>query len=130
MLFTSIAAFQTRAACRWAALTRSSTALALLLTVTSLPEACRAETAVPSRVVEVHIDNFAFSPAEVTVAPGTTVRWTNRDDIPHIVAEKERSFRSKAMDTDESFSRTFTSEGAVDYFCTLHPHMTGRIIVK
>ena len=86
--------------------------------------------ALASIVVDVNIHNFAFTPAQVTVAPGTTVRWTNRDDIPHMVAEKERSFRSMAMDTDESFSHTFTSEGAVDYFCTLHPHMTGRIIVK
>ena len=78
----------------------------------------------------VTIDNFTFSPKAVTVAVGTTVKWVNHDDIPHTVVEKNTTFRSKALDTDDSYSYTFTSAGTFDYFCGLHPHMVGQIIVK
>jgi amicyanin len=79
---------------------------------------------------KVTIDNFTFAPAEVTVSVGTTVTWDNHDDIPHSVVEKNKLFRSKALDTDESYSFTFTQAGTYDYFCGLHPHMVGKIIVK
>jgi plastocyanin len=78
----------------------------------------------------ITIDNFTFSPKELTVAAGTTVKWVNRDDIPHLVVEKKTTFRSKALDTDDSYSYTFTSAGTFDYFCGLHPHMVGQVIVK
>jgi plastocyanin len=78
----------------------------------------------------VTIDNFTFAPAELTVSVGTTVTWDNHDDIPHTVVEKNKLFRSKALDTDESYSFTFTQAGTYDYFCGLHPHMVGKIIVK
>jgi plastocyanin len=78
----------------------------------------------------VTIDNFTFGPKEVTVAVGTTVKWVNHDDIPHTVVEKNTTFRSKALDTDDSYSYTFASAGTFDYFCGLHPHMVGKIIVK
>jgi plastocyanin len=78
----------------------------------------------------ITIDNFTFAPKELTVAVGTTVKWINHDDIPHTVVEKKTTFRSKALDTDDSYSFTFTSAGAFDYFCGLHPHMVGQIIVK
>jgi plastocyanin len=78
----------------------------------------------------VTIDNFTFSPKPLTVTVGTTVKWVNRDDIPHTVVEKNTVFRSKALDTDDSYSYTFTSAGTFDYFCGLHPHMVGQIIVK
>jgi plastocyanin len=78
----------------------------------------------------VTIDNFTFSPKELTVAVGTTVKWVNHDDIPHTVVEKKTTFRSKALDTDDSYSFTFTSAGEFDYFCGLHPHMVGKVIVK
>jgi len=78
----------------------------------------------------VTIDNFTFGPPELTVAAGTTVKWVNHDDIPHNVINKDKVFRSKALDTDDSFSYTFTSAGTFDYFCGLHPHMTGKIVVK
>jgi plastocyanin len=77
----------------------------------------------------VTIDNFTFSPAELTVAKGTTVTWVNHDDIPHTVVNTDKAFRSKALDTDDSYSFTFTSEGTFNYFCGLHPHMVGKIIV-
>jgi plastocyanin len=78
----------------------------------------------------VTIDNFTFTPPELTVAVGTTVKWVNHDDIPHTVVEKNKAFRSKALDTDDSYSFTFASAGSFDYFCGLHPHMVGKIIVK
>jgi len=79
---------------------------------------------------EVKIDNFVFNPAELTIAVGTTVKFVNHDDIPHSVVDKNKAFRSKALDTDDSFSFTFANAGSFDYFCGLHPHMTGKIIVK
>jgi plastocyanin len=78
----------------------------------------------------ITIDNFTFSPKELTVAVGTTVKWVNHDDIPHTIVEKKATFRSKALDTDDSYSFTFTSAGTFDYFCGLHPHMVGQVIVK
>ena len=78
--------------------------------------------------IAVHIDNFVFEPAQLSVKPGTTVTWTNRDDIPHTVVCAGK-FRSKTMDTDGTFSFTFTEPGEYKYFCSLHPHMTGSIKV-
>ena len=79
---------------------------------------------------EVKIDNFSFSPATITVAAGTTVRWTNHDDIPHTVVEDKEKFKSKTLDTDEQFSYTFTKPGTYDYFCSIHPKMTGKVVVQ
>jgi plastocyanin len=78
----------------------------------------------------ITIDNFTFTPKELTVAVGTTVKWVNHDDIPHTVANKDKAFRSQALDTDDSYSFTFISAGTFDYFCGLHPHMVGKVIVK
>jgi len=82
-----------------------------------------------SNGLEVHIDNFVFQPAELSVKVGTTVTWTNRDDIPHTVVSAGK-FRSKTLDTDDKFSFTFTTAGDYKYFCSLHPHMTGMIKVE
>jgi len=79
--------------------------------------------------VKITIDNFTFSPAELTLKVGDTVTWTNHDDIPHTVVSAGK-FRSKAMDTDGSFSFTFSAAGDYKYFCSLHPHMTGMIKVE
>jgi len=79
---------------------------------------------------KVTIDNFTFAPAELTVSVGSTVTWANPDDIPHSLVEKNKLFHSKALDTDDSYSFTFTQAGSYDYFCGLHPHMVGKIIVK
>jgi amicyanin len=79
---------------------------------------------------EVKIDNFVFNPPELTIAVGTTVKFVNHDDIPHSVVDKNKAFRSKALDTDDSFSFTFANAGTYDYFCGLHPHMTGKIVVQ
>jgi plastocyanin len=78
----------------------------------------------------VKIDNFSFSPATVTIPAGTTVRWTNRDDIPHTVVSDDKTFKSKALDTDEQFTYTFTKPGTYSYFCSIHPKMTAKIVVQ
>jgi plastocyanin len=80
--------------------------------------------------VEVKIDNFSFSPATITVSAGTTVRWTNRDDIPHTVVSDDQKFESKALDTDDQYAHTFTKPGTYGYFCSIHPKMTGKVVVQ
>ena len=77
----------------------------------------------------VKIANFTFAPETLTVPMGTTVTWINDDDIPHVVAEKDGKFRSKALDTGDSYSQKFEMAGTVEYYCAIHPHMTGRIVV-
>lgn len=83
-------------------------------------------------VSQVTIDNFAFTPAQITVSPGTTVTWLNRDDIPHTVtdAADPKAFKSAPLDTGDSFSHTFTEPGTYRYFCSLHAHMQGTIVVR
>ena len=83
-----------------------------------------------ARQAAVTIDNFKFSPQEITVAPGTTVVWTNKDDVPHTVVTTDKKVKSKALDTGETFSFTFTDAGTFDYFCSVHPKMTAKVIVK
>jgi len=86
----------------------------------------------PTAPNQVTIDNFAFNPKTLTVPVGTEVTWINRDDVPHTAtsAVKPRVFDSKTLDTDDTFSYVFTAPGAYQYFCAVHPHMTGEIVVK
>ena len=81
---------------------------------------------------EVKIDNFSFGPPTLTVSVGTTVTWTNRDDIPHTVTSSDdpKVFKSKVLDTDEKFSFAFTKAGTYPYFCSIHPKMTAKVIVQ
>ena len=79
---------------------------------------------------EVKVDNFSFGPATLTVPVGTTVTWTNRDDIPHTVVSTDKVFKSKVLDTDEKFSFTFAKAGTYPYFCSIHPKMTGKVVVQ
>ena len=88
-----------------------------------------ANTAEPASA-EVKVDNFSFGPATLTVAVGTTVTWTNRDDIPHTIVSTDKVFKSKVLDTDEKFSFTFSKAGTYPYFCSIHPKMTGSVIVQ
>jgi amicyanin len=76
------------------------------------------------------IENFTFAPQRLTVKTGTTVTWTNADDIPHAVASTTKAFKSKVLDTNDKFSFTFTNAGTYEYFCSLHPHMTGTVVVE
>ncbi|MET0308721.1 MAG: cupredoxin family copper-binding protein [Sphingomonas sp.] len=86
--------------------------------------------ATPAKTQAVTIRSFAFTPQIITVAPGTTVTWTNMDEDPHTVTANDKSFHSPALDTGGKFSFTFTRPGEFAYFCSLHPHMTGKVIVK
>jgi plastocyanin len=79
---------------------------------------------------EVKIDNFSFGAAALTVSVGTTVTWTNRDDIPHTVVSTDGVFKSRVLDTDEKFSYTFSRAGTYPYFCSLHPKMTGKVVAQ
>jgi plastocyanin len=79
--------------------------------------------------VAVKIDNFVFGPQTLTVSVGTTVTWTNSDDIPHTAVSNDEVFKSKVMDTDEKFSYTFTKVGTYPYYCSIHPRMTGQVVV-
>jgi plastocyanin len=78
----------------------------------------------------VKIDNFVFGPQTITVPVGTTVTWTNSDDIPHTAVSTDGVFKSKVMDTDEHFSYTFTKAGTYPYYCSVHPKMTGKVVVQ
>jgi len=100
---------------------------AALSQLTAAGEAVVAAAASPA-VVE--IDNFAFAPADLTVIAGTTVTWKNEDDSPHRIGDKNGTFKSAALDTDDSFSHTFAAAGEYPYICTIHPYMVGKIIVK
>jgi plastocyanin len=84
----------------------------------------------PPTAVAIDIDNFKFGIVSIEVAKGTIVRWTNRDDVPHTVVSSTKLFKSPPLDTDESFSYTFTDTGTFEYYCSLHPRMTGKIVVK
>ena len=79
---------------------------------------------------EVRIENFAFLPQRLVAKAGTTVAWMNADDSPHTVVSGTRLFKSKALDTDDRFSYTFTTPGVYEYFCSVHPHMTGIVVVE
>src|SRR5262249_6835666 len=83
-----------------------------------------------SETPAIEIQKFAFAPKEITVAPGTTISWTNRDETPHTISAPDKTFVSKAMDTGDRFEYTFTQEGDFSYFCTLHPFMTGIVHVR
>jgi plastocyanin len=97
--------------------------LAVVAAMTSQMSAARCEDSI------ITIDNFSFSPAQLVVKAGTNVTWKNQDDIPHTVVSAGK-FKSKALDTDDSYSFTFTAAGDYTYFCSLHPHMTGTIKVE
>jgi plastocyanin len=98
--------------------------------MTGLVAAMVAATPAKADDMEVKIDNFTFNPQQITVKSGTRVVWTNNDDIPHTVTSKTGIFKSKALDTEDKFSFTFTTPGTYSYFCALHPHMTGSIVVE
>jgi plastocyanin len=88
-----------------------------------------AETKLATTIV---IDNFSFSPAQLPVAAGATVTWENHDDMPHTIVNDAtpREFRSAPLDSGEHFSQTFSKPGTYKYFCSIHPHMTGTVVVK
>ena len=103
------------------------------LLAAALPELTAAGEAVVAAAASpatVDIDNFSFAPATLTVTAGTTVTWKNEDDSPHRIGDKNGTFKSAALDTDDTFSHTFSAPGEYPYICTIHPYMVGKIIVK
>jgi plastocyanin len=99
------------------------------VTVLLLPVSLKADGA-GTNSVEVKIDNFNFTPPALTVPGGTKVTWVNKDDVPHTVTSDNKLFGSRAMDTDDKFSFTFQTPGTYPYYCSVHPKMTGKVIVK
>ena len=83
-----------------------------------------------SQPAEVKVDNFSFSPETLTVPVNTAVTWINKDDVPHVIASTDGVFKSKGLDTDDKYSYTFTKPGTYAYFCSIHPKMTGKIVVQ
>jgi plastocyanin len=118
-----------RSAAAWFAISRA-VIIAMLIGPIVAAMLAAASVAAQDATNVITIDNFTFTPPELTVAVGTTVKWINHDDIPHTVANNDKVFRSSALDTDDSFSHTFASAGTFAYFCGLHPHMVGKVIVK
>ena len=111
----------------WVGVLAAPISIAVLLLAGSPSVAANDEA--PAATAEVKIDNFSFSPQEINVAVGTSVTWTNRDDIPHTVVSTDGVFKSKVRDTDEKFSYTFTKAGTYSYYCSIHPKMTGKVVV-
>ncbi len=95
------------------------------------PAAAAAE-APPAEPNQVVIDNFRYRPRTLTVPAGTRVTWVNHDDVPHTATStaRPRTFDSKTLDTDDQFAHVFATPGTYEYFCAVHPHMTGTVIVK
>lgn len=110
----------------WTLVFATLLSLAVLLAGTSKINA----TDQPATGSEVKIDNFSFAPETLTVPAGTEVTWVNRDDIPHTIVSTDGVFKSKVRDTDEKFSFKFTKSGTYSYYCSIHPKMTGKIVVQ
>lgn len=113
----------------WIAKLATPAAIAMLLLCVGTANVS-AEDQPSAATAEVKIDNFSFGPQTITVSAGTTVTWTNRDDIPHTVVSTDGVFKSKVRDTDEKFSFTFDKAGTYPYYCTIHPKMTGKVVVQ
>jgi Icc protein len=96
------------------------------IAITDLPLEAATTNADARNVV---VDNFSFAPATTSVSVGSTITWTNRDDVPHNIVSTEQKFKSPVLDTDEQFSHRFDAPGSYRYFCSIHPKMTGRIVV-
>lgn len=106
-------------------------AFALLASAASRPAAGAPQQAAQPATTQVTIDNFTFAPATLEISAGTKVTWINKDDVPHtVVSDDQETFKSKALDTDDEFSFTFSQPGTYKYFCSIHPKMTAQVVVK
>ena len=112
----------------WVGSFTASVVIAIVVLVAGSPSVAADQASAPNAAV--NIDNFVFGPQTITVPVGATVTWTNKDDIPHTSVSTEGVFKSKVMDTDEKFSYTFTKAGTYSYYCTIHPKMTGKVVVQ
>jgi plastocyanin len=113
----------------WVASFTAAVIIAIVLLVAGSPNVT-ANDRPSAAIAEVKIDNFIFGPQTITVPVGATVTWRNKDDIPHTSVSTEGVFKSKVLDTDEAFSYTFTKSGTYPYYCTIHPKMTGKVVVQ
>lgn len=106
-------------------------ALPLVLAASLILHATRAtKEEKASSSAEIRVDNFSFAPQTLTVSVNSTVTWINRDDVPHVIASNDGLFQSKALDTDDKYSYTFTKPGTYAYYCSVHPKMVGKIQVQ
>jgi plastocyanin len=106
-------------------------ALLVTLSVSSNSPKPVAASAPPAAAgAEIEIDNFAFTPATITIPVGTQVTWTNKDDIKHNVVSTDKAIKSKALDTNDKFTFTFTQAGTLSYVCSIHPRMKGTVVVQ
>jgi plastocyanin len=113
---------------------RRSAAIAMIalgfgLALSARPQAAQEMTENSKSRYAVEISDFSFQPAVLKVPTGSVVTWTNKDEEPHTVVSTDNAFRSRALDTDESFSFTFKKAGSYKYFCSMHPAMVGTILV-
>jgi len=99
--------------------------LVLVIALRSAPA-----TGPSAQATDIKVDNFTFSPETLTVSVNSNVTWTNKDDVPHVIASTDGLFRSKGLDTDDHYSFKFTKPGTYNYFCAIHPKMTGKIVVQ
>jgi plastocyanin len=113
----------------WVASFTAAVVIAIVLLLAGSPSVAANDQSSAANA-EVKIDNFSFGPQTVTVPVGATVTWTNRDDIPHTVVSTDGLFNSKVRDTDEKFSYTFAKAGTYPYYCSVHPKMTGKVVVQ
>jgi len=105
--------------------------LPLALAAVLISHPTRAKSEEPkSASMQVNVDNFTFGPDTLTVPANSTVTWVNKDDVPHVIASKDGLFKSKALDTDDKYSYTFTKAGTYSYYCSVHPKMVGKIVVQ
>lgn len=106
-------------------------ALLLVLTVIFALHAMRARSAESkSSRMEVRVDNFSFAPETLSIPANSTITWVNKDDVPHVIASNDGLFKSKALDTDDKYSYTFRKAGTYFYYCSIHPKMVGKIVVR
>jgi plastocyanin len=113
----------------WFAMFTAALMIAIVLLLAGTPSVAANDQSSAANT-EVKIDNFSFGPQTVTVPVGATVTWINRDDIPHTVVSTDGLFNSKVRDTDEKFSYTFAKAGTYPYYCSVHPKMTGKVVVQ
>jgi plastocyanin len=113
----------------WVASLTATVTIAIVLLLAGSPSVTATDQPAAANGA-VNIDNFVFGPQTITVPVGATVTWTNKDDIPHTSVSTEGVFKSKVLDTDEKFSYTFTKAGTYPYYCTIHPKMTGKVVVQ
>ena len=114
----------------WILSVAASTVLALVALLAVEKTVAAGPSTAEVKTAEVKIDNFSFTPVTRTVKAGTQITWTNADDIPHTVVSEDQAFKSKALDTDDKFTFTASKPGTYSYYCSIHPRMTGKLVVE